>query len=314
MCRLRIRDKSLLALGLLALAALLRQPPDGAIPHLWPARQRCPASQRRADSPRLLLCGIPAAVLLRQFGPARRGLPGTCVLDHPPLCALLGVGAQYLLQGISWLWIQLLSYLPLGVVQGVVMMPRNLFEGLLAFCALAVVPALVEETLFRGAVYPCLLRAFSQRTAFWLTVGTFTLMHGSLTGLPAHLGVGWLATALLVRRGRLGASILFSPTTYNGMGRFARLLPVAAHLGEDFLGCASLRQSCRIRGAGAMDGHRGQGAGPHPLPQRLRAACVSASGLTPLLALGYLPELCAPLWSIKTLILIRAPAQKRSKP
>ena len=27
----------------------------------------------------------------------------------------------------------------------------------------------------------------------------------------------------------------------------------AAHLGEDFLGCASLRQSCRIRGAGVAN-------------------------------------------------------------
>ena len=50
-------------------------------------------------------------------------------------------------------------------------------------------------------------------------------MHGSLTGLPAHLGVGWLATALLVRRGRLGASILFH-LTYNGMGLLCSLLPV----------------------------------------------------------------------------------------
>ena len=168
MRRLRIRDKSLLALGLLALAALLRQPLGQLLLHMLPSAAEVPSVYYGTlILQELLLYGIPAAILLRRVRPGQGvAFPAHASWITLPLCALLGVGAQYLLQGISWLWIQLLSCLPLGVIQGVVMMPRNLFEGLLAFCALAVVPALVEETLFRGAVYPCLLRAFSQRTAF----------------------------------------------------------------------------------------------------------------------------------------------------
>ena len=294
MCRLRIRDKSLLALGLLALAALLRQPLGQLLLHMLPSAAEVPSVYYGAlILQELLLYGIPAAVLLRRVRPGQGvAFPAHASWITLPLCALLGVGAQYLLQGISWLWIQLLSYLPLGVVQGVVMMPRNLFEGLLAFCALAVVPALVEETLFRGAVYPCLLRAFSQRTAFWLTVGTFTLMHGSLTGLPAHLGVGWLATALLVRRGRLGASILFH-LTYNGMGLLCSLLPVLRiweRISWGVLLSASLAVSAALVLWMATVGRE---LDRTPCLNGSRAACVSASGLTLLLALGYLSELCA---------------------
>ena len=291
---LRIRDKSLLALGLLALAALLRQPLGQLLLHMLPSAAEVPSVYYGTlILQELLLYGIPAAILLRRVRPGQGvAFPAHASWITLPLCALLGVGAQYLLQGISWLWIQLLSCLPLGVIQGVVMMPRNLFEGLLAFCALAVVPALVEETLFRGAVYPCLLRAFSQRTAFWLTVGTFTLMHGSLTGLPAHLGVGWLATALLVRRGRLGASILFH-LTYNGMGLLCSLLPVLRiweRISWGVLLSASLAVSAALVLWMATVGRE---LDRTPCPNGSRAAYIGASGLTLLLALGYLPELCA---------------------
>ena len=163
--RLRIRDKSLLALGLLALAALLRQPLGQLLLHMLPSAAEVPSVYYGTlILQELLLYGIPAAILLRRVRPGQGvAFPAHAPWITLPLCALLGIGAQYLLQVISWLWIQLLSYLPLGVVQGVVMMPRNLFEGLLAFCALAVVPALVEETLFarRGISMPaaCVLPA-----------------------------------------------------------------------------------------------------------------------------------------------------------
>lgn len=292
--RLRVRDKSLLALGLLALAAILRWPLGQILLEAVPGIRETPSIYYGGlILQELLLYAIPAAVLLRRVQPGQGAAPPA----QPPwatfaLCLLVGVAAQYLLQGVSWLWIQALSYLPLGVVQGVVMMPRNFFEGVLAFCALAVVPALVEETLFRGAVYPCLLRAFSQRTAFWLTVMTFTLMHGSLTGLPAHLGVGWLATALLVRRGRLGACMAFH-LTYNGMGLLYSLLP-ALHIWERIpwgvlLGaCLAVSAALTLWMAAV-----GRDLDCAPAPCASRAARLSAGGLTLLLALGYLPELFA---------------------
>ena len=286
-----VRDKSLLALGLLALAALLRYPLGRLLLRLMPGAARSPALYYGAVIlQELLLYGIPAAVLLRRVH-ARPQAASSSPAPWIPylLCALLGLAAQYLFQGVSWLWINLLSFLPAGVTQGVVMMPRNFFEGVLAFFALAAVPALVEETLFRGAVYPCLRRAFSQWTAFWLTVITFTLMHGSLTGLPAHLGVGWLATALLVRRGRLGACVSFH-LAYNGMGLMYSLLP-ALHIWERIpwgvLIAASLAVFASLsRWMAAV----GRGLRRDPAPAASRASRLGAAGLTVLLALGYLPE------------------------
>lgn len=291
---LRIRDKSMLALGLLALAALLRQPLAWLLLRLMPSAADVPSVYYGAlILQELLLYGIPAVILLRRVHPGQ-GTDGPERLSWVALslCALLGIVAQYLLQGVSWLWMQLLSYLPLGVMQGMVMMPRNFFEGLLAFLALALVPALVEETLFRGAVYPCLLKAFSQRTAFWLTVGTFTLMHASLTGLPAHFGVGWLATALMVRRKRLGASIVFH-LAYNGMGLLYSLLP-ALHIWEQISWGVLLAASLAVFAALALwMTIVSRELDRTPAPNASRTACISASGLTLLLALGYLPELCA---------------------
>lgn len=291
---LRIRDKSMLALGLLALAALLRQPLAWLLLRLMPSAADVPSVYYGAlILQELLLYGIPAVILLRRVHPVQgTDSPGRLSWAALSLCALLGIVAQYLLQGVSWLWMQLLSYLPLGVIQGMVMMPRNFFEGLLAFLALALVPALVEETLFRGAVYPCLLKAFSQRTAFWLTVGTFTLMHASLTGLPAHFGVGWLATALMVRRRRLGASIVFH-LAYNGMGLLYSLLPVL-HIWEQISWGVLLAASLAVFAALALwMTIVSRELDRTPAPNASRTACISASGLTLLLALGYLPELCA---------------------
>ena len=117
-------------------------------------------------------------------------------------------------------------------------------------------------------------------------------MHGSLTGLPAHLGVGWLATALLVRRGRLGASILFH-LTYNGMGLLCSLLPVLRiweRISWGVLLSASLAVSAALVLWMATVGRE---LDRTPCPNGSRAAYIGASGLTLLLALGYLPELCA---------------------
>lgn len=296
MRRLRVPDKSLLALGLLAAAALLRWPLSRLLACLMPSAAEVPSVFYGAlILQELLLYALPAAVLLRRVSPRRQeasaARPGWLVYA---LCALLGAAAQYLLQGVTWLWMQLLDFLPAGVSQGQVMMPRNFFEGLLAFCALALVPALVEETLFRGAVYPCLCRDFSQRAAFWLTVGTFTLMHGSLTGLPAHLGVGWMTTALRARRGRLGASIAFH-LAYNGMGLMYSLLPTL-HVWERIPWEVLVGVSLALfAGLAVWMAAVGRGLDREPASAGNRAARLSAGGLTLLLALGYLPELLASL-------------------
>ena len=172
----------------------------------------------------LLLYGLPAALLLRRARPPRRELLPTQKGRMAVVCVLVGIVAQYLLQALSWLWVSLLALLPGQVAQSAVVMPRSIPEGLLAFGALALTPALAEEALFRGGVFPCLLKDFSRREAFVLTVSLFALMHGSLVGLPAHFGVSLLATALLVSYGHLGAAISFH-LAYNSMALLYSLIP-----------------------------------------------------------------------------------------
>lgn len=72
MRRLRIRDKSLLALGLLALAALLRQPLGQLLLHMLPSAAEVPSVYYGAlILQELLLYGIPAVILLRRVRPGK---------------------------------------------------------------------------------------------------------------------------------------------------------------------------------------------------------------------------------------------------
>lgn len=101
MRRLRIRDKSLLALGLLALAALLRQPLGQLLLHMLPSAAEVPSVYYGTlILQELLLYGIPAAILLRRVRPGQGvAFPAHASWITLPLCALLGVGAQYLCRG-----------------------------------------------------------------------------------------------------------------------------------------------------------------------------------------------------------------------
>ena len=189
MGRVLIRDKARLALLLLLLAALAQQPLNALTHSLLPDMEQRPALYYAAVIvEELLLYGLPAALLLRRARPPRRELLPTQKRRMVVVCVLVGIAAQYLLQALSWLWVSLLALLPGHIAQSAVVMPRSIPEGLLAFGALALTPALAEEALFRGGVFPCLLKDFSRREAFVLTVSLFALMHGSLVGLPAHFG------------------------------------------------------------------------------------------------------------------------------
>ena len=220
-----VRDKARLALGLLLLAVILQRPLNLLTRTLLPGIAERPALYYAAlIVDELVLYGLPAALLLRRAKPQRQRLAPGQWRRMSVTCVVMGMAAQYLFQAVSWLWSNLLALLPGQVTQGAVMMPRSLPEGLLAFCALAVTPALTEEALFRGGVFPCLLKQFSRRDAFLLTAGSFALMHGSLTGLPAHVGVGLAATGLLVSYDSLGAPIAFH-LGYNAMALAYSMLP-----------------------------------------------------------------------------------------
>lgn len=108
---------------------------------------------------------------------------------------ILGFGLSRLSDGITIVTSLVCELIGLPMLNAI--MPS--VEGWRFFATLflvAVLPALAEETLFRGA-YLNALRPLGRRKAVWITAAAFTLLHGSPTSIPAILVValvfGYLA-------------------------------------------------------------------------------------------------------------------------
>ena len=173
----------------------------------------------------LFFYGLPAGLYYFAF-PRRRGLwmsqmgrPGRGLF-----LGCLGLGAlhQWTMQLVTLIWAQGLLALHVPLKANAVPLPRNGAEALLLFLAVAAAPALCEESLFRGALYPGLCREFSKRQGLILASCIFALMHGSLYGLPAHLAVGFMLTALCARRESLPLCMAYH-LSYNGASLLSAL-------------------------------------------------------------------------------------------
>lgn len=185
---------------------------------LWyEARPRLlPEGPRRALGHYLLLIGqeailfgIPALFLRpwRSCGAQRstRWHQG-CLLALPA-----GAMLALLLSPVSAGWSSLMHIAPQETP-----LPGTALEGALMVLAMVVVPALAEEAFFRGGVLCGLARGAGDKAAFVLTVIIFTLMHGRVVALPAHLACGALFTLGTLRYGRLWPSIVMH-VSYNAM-------------------------------------------------------------------------------------------------
>lgn len=85
--------------------------------------------------------------------------------------------------------------------------PDSLPTALLYIAALAVIPAVMEEGFFRGAVLTVLLDGSRRVTAAVLTAVFFTLMHGSAANLPSLLVLSLLLTLLMLHTGRIAVPV-----------------------------------------------------------------------------------------------------------
>lgn len=144
----------------------------------------------------VLLFGLPA-LLWRRKPSVRLGR-----IDQKPLCLLaamaLGLALRSVVAPITAGWTQWL-----GAAERTIAAAQSPVELGLQVISLAIVPAVVEEWLFRGAVLSELMDGAGRWTALVLTTLLFALMHGSLAGLPAHLLVGAALTLLMMRTGTL---------------------------------------------------------------------------------------------------------------
>lgn len=154
-----------------------------------------------------ILFGVPALFLRPWQSQGVRCLPRWrqgCLLALPT-----GAVLALTLSPISAGWASLMHVAPQETP-----LPATALEWALMILAMAIVPALMEEAFFRGGVLCGLARGVGGKAAFALTAAIFTLMHGRLVALPAHLACGALFTLGMLRYGSLWPPIL-THVSYN---------------------------------------------------------------------------------------------------
>lgn len=156
----------------------------------------------------VLLWGAPS-LLMRPWR-SKRLVIRKASLGDCMTALLLGLAAQITLMAVTPWWVELT-----GAKQAAVMLPQNEIQWVLAVLALVVIPAVAEEAFFRGGLLTGLCESTSTVNAMALCSVIFALMHGSLAGIPAHMGISLLCTMVMLIRGRLRLPILLH-MGYNG--------------------------------------------------------------------------------------------------
>lgn len=201
----KTRKALLVTLGVM----LLRLPVGWGIQLLLPNPEGDPAIFYAAlILQEVLLWGLPA-LLMRPWRTPR--LKAGCGGFGLCLGAVaIGLAAQGALMALTPRWVAMT-----GAEQDAVLMPQNEIQWVLAVLALVVIPAVAEECFFRGGVLTGLCDSMSTLNATALCTVIFALMHGSLAGFPAHMGISLLCSLAMAARGRLRVPILLH-MGYNG--------------------------------------------------------------------------------------------------
>lgn len=95
----------------------------------------------------------------------------------------------------------------LNIVPNAWPVPESIPAAMLYILALAVVPAVMEEAFFRGALLTGLLDGSRRGTAVLLTSLSFALMHGSLASLPSLLMLSAALTLLMLASGNIAVPV-----------------------------------------------------------------------------------------------------------
>ena len=133
------------------------------------------------------------------------------------LCAaVLGLAMRALATPLTQLWGNFLS-----APERQIAAADSAGEWCLQLLALAVLPAALEEALFRGVVLQTLLDSGSRFGAWLLTTLFFSLLHGNLAALPAHLLFGGALTLAEMRTGNLLVPMVMH-AVYNASALFWR--------------------------------------------------------------------------------------------
>ncbi|MBR5383389.1 MAG: CPBP family intramembrane metalloprotease [Clostridia bacterium] len=184
----------------------------------------------------LLIFALPALFLLQgratrwqEFGESIRPLNKETV----GWSALLAVGGSVAASIIASFWAiwleQTTGYTgtadPLPV-------PQNAGQWIAALLAIAILPALCEELMFRALIQSALCR-YLPRVGLWLAALVFAAAHFRWEAFPALLLIGAVLGKTYIRHGLLGSTLLHA--LYNSVvlilsARGAEISPMAALL------------------------------------------------------------------------------------
>lgn len=122
--------------------------------------------------------------------------------------ALLALNGVLLANNLTVLWAIPFQKLGLDVNVLSTPAPENVRALMIAVLAHAVVPAVCEEFLFRGAMLSAFERGGTRRAILFSTA-LFALLHGSLIGLPTHFLCGLLIAFVVVCTDSLYAGMIY---------------------------------------------------------------------------------------------------------
>ncbi len=215
-------------LVLLALAAM-KMPLDALLAALLPDAAVNPLPVSIAGAVvTLLLMGVPAwqlrpwtsARLVREASPWVGAAVG----------AGMGVLCRMALTPVDAAWQGWLNIAP-----EVLPAPQGIPTAMVCVLTLAVIPAVVEEAFFRGALLTSLLDGSRRSTAVVLTALAFALMHGNAANLPSLLAASLLLTLLMLRTGHI-----IAPVTMHLVYNLTAFVRVDVPFWESLLGGAAL--------------------------------------------------------------------------
>ena len=199
----------LLAAGGLLVIALAALPLDGLLKQMWPD-----VSYEWSNLILNAVYYLPFLLLPAVLWATRRD-DGIDRLRLNPISlgttfqlVILAMVAMLLIYDGSLFWMALLQKLGFNVFTDVYVRPETSAELARSIIGAALIAPVCEELLFRGVMLSC-WESQGTKKAVFVTAALFSVMHGSLTGLPGQFFGGMLMALLVIWTGSIYAGMIF---------------------------------------------------------------------------------------------------------
>lgn len=121
---------------------------------------------------------------------------------------ILAIVGVFFVNDITILWSIPFEELGLNLNTSVLPAAGNAQELVLSVITVAVVPAVCEEFLFRGALFSA-FEAYGTKHAMWISSLLFMLVHASFLGAPSELILGMVISALVFWSDSIYAGLIY---------------------------------------------------------------------------------------------------------